>query len=138
MNEAVRRTFLTPREVPGCLVGALRGDPVSLRRILGGRRSGRIGAALLAVGLLAAFPLLYLPVGLGIYLGLAALLPGWRSATPHLRFDERLRLTAWTTGPVLLAFALLRWFSPGGLVPGLIGLVLGQALVLRGLRSGLR
>jgi hypothetical protein len=90
------------------------------------------------LGLLAAFPLYYVPLGLAVYLGLVALMPGWREVVPPLRLSERLRLAAWTTGPVLLAFALLRWFSSESLLPGFIGVVLGQALALRGLRSGLR
>ena len=137
MNETARRIFLTPGEIPERLAGALRGDSASLRRILGARRAGRIGAALLLAGALAAFPLRWLLVGLLLHLGLACVLRRWPSATPRLSIAQRIRLASWTTGPTLLAFAALRLLWPESLVPGLLGLALGQALLVRGLGGGL-
>jgi hypothetical protein len=138
LSETVRRIFLTPGEIPERLVGALRGDSASLRRILGARRAGRIGAALLLAGALAAFPLRWLLAGLLLHVALALVLQPWPRAAPRLSVAQRLRLASWTTGPTLLAFAVLRFVWPESLVPGLLGLALGQALLIRGLSVGLR
>jgi hypothetical protein len=133
-----RRTFLSPAEVPQRIAGALRGDPASVRRILGARRAGRFGALLLAVGGLAAFPLGYVLLGFGLHGAAVTAFSRWPHSVSGLRLTERLRLAGWTTGPVLLAFALLRLIWPESLVPGLAGLALGHALLVRALGKGLR
>jgi hypothetical protein len=133
VSERVRRVFLDPREVPQRIVGAIRGDPTSIRRILGGRRSGRIGALLLLGGGMAAFPPEYVWVGLSIHLLLTAVLSRTPRSAPTLGLTARIRLACWTTGPSLILCSALRILWPGGMIPGLVGVIIGQALLFRGL-----
>ena len=116
--------------------GALSGDRVALRRILGARRGGRIGTAFLATGLLLGVPVAFLPPGLLLHLFLSWLLRGWlRSAS--LPLASQLRLGSWTVGPTLLLAATLRPIWPESAVAGFLGIGLGHVLLLRGLRKGL-
>jgi hypothetical protein len=134
----MRRVFLTVGEVPGLVVGVLKGDPVALRRILGARRGGRFGTLLFAVGLLLAFPLRWVVVGAVLQIITVPLLRAWPPAGAGLSFVERLRLSLWTTGPALVVAGVALSLWVGGPVPGLLGLGVGQAILIRGLRSGLR
>ncbi len=132
-----RRAFLVLGEIPRRVWGALRGDPVTLRRILGGRRAGRIGTCLWLAGLVCAFPSWSLGIGAVAHLVGVALFRGWPADAPPLSYSDRLRLSLWTTGPVLIACLALRGFWPGSPGPGLAGIIAGQLLLMNGLRKGL-
>jgi hypothetical protein len=136
--EGGRRFFVVSREIPHLLLGAVLGEPVSLRRILGGRRAGRIGVALFAVGLFCAFPPGGVAVGLLAQLAVAWILGAQPRSAPPLRYLERLRLSLWTTAPPLIAALPLRLLLPSTVVPGLVAVLVGHALLVRGLRTGLR
>ena len=129
---------MTAREIPGRLLGALRGDPVTFRRILGARRGGRVGLALFGLGVLAAFPLGWALPGGALQIATVAALRAWPRGGPDLTLRERLRLSLWTTGPVLLVCGLPAALWPGSVLPGLSGLAIGQAILIRGLTTGLR
>ncbi len=133
-----RRLFLTPREVPELLLGAVRGDPVALRRILGARRAGRTGLALALAALTLAAPSLTVAlIALALHLSLAIyLVIPRRGAVPLTAFQELL-LSLWTVAPLLVALASLRLIWPGSPLPALIAVPLGHLLVWRGLRGGL-
>lgn len=132
---APRRVYLEWREVPGLYAGALRGEPVALRRILGARKGGRIGFALGGLALLAACPpdalapLAALHVALGLSVGALT-----RGAT-GLGAREALRLSLWPAAPLLLLAAAFR--PLGSVAPALAALSCGQLLLWRGLRRGL-
>lgn len=134
---APRRAFLRPGEVPGLLVGAVRGEQPAMRRILGGRKGGRYGIALVALGLATAVPWRAVPlialIGLlGAGVG-AALQRG-----PHrLGFRDYLRLSLWVVAPLLLIAAPARIHELDSLAPGLFGVVAGQLLLWRNLARGL-
>ncbi len=133
-----RRLFLAPREVPGLLVGAVRGDPVALRRILGARRAGRTGLALALAALALAVPSLavaLIALALHLLLALYVLIPR-RGAVPLTAFQELL-LSLWTVAPLFVALASLRVIWPGSPLPALIAVPVGHLLVWRGLRGGL-
>jgi hypothetical protein len=123
--------------VPGLLVGAVRGDQPAMRRILGGRKGGRYGIALAALGLAIAVPwraapLIALLGLLGAGLG-AALQRG-----PHrLGFRDYLRLSLWIVAPLLLLAAPARIHELDSLAPGLFGVIAGHALLWRNLKRGL-
>jgi hypothetical protein len=133
-----RRFFLVSREVPHLLIGATLGDPVALRRILGGRRAGRIGLVIFAVGLFCAFPPGGIAVGLLAQVAMAWILGSQPRSAPPLRYAERLRLSLWTTTPPLVVALPLRLLFASSVVPGLVAVLFGHALLLRGLTTGLR
>jgi hypothetical protein len=127
-----RRTFIEVREIPGLVRGALWGEARALRRILGGRRAGRYGVALvLAAGLVAA-PLADLATLALAYLGLGCIAWLARRREPALRLRDALRLALWTAAPLVAATVPLRFLWPGSPVPALVALALAYALVLRG------
>ncbi len=133
-----RRLFLAPREVPGLLLGAVRGDAVALRRILGARRAGRTGLALALTALALAAPSLAVAlIALALHLSLAlyVVIPR-RGAVPLTAFQELL-LSLWTVAPLFVALASLRVIWPGSPLPALIAVPMGHLLVWRGLRGGL-
>ncbi len=133
-----RRLFLTPREVPGLLVGAVRGDPVSLRRILGARRAGRTGLALALTALALAAPSLAVAlIALALHLSLALYVVIPRRGAIELTALQELLLSLWTVAPLLVALASLRLIWPGSPLPALIAVPMGHLLVWRGLRGGL-
>jgi hypothetical protein len=134
---ASRRSFIEWREVPGLLVHAALGRDVALRRVIGARRGGRIGAILAAVpAWLAATDLAAALAGLGAYAGFAAL-----TAAGHRRSGlggyRALRLLLWTLPGPLLAAAATRGLGSSSrlLLPLAVGV--GWALLERGLRRGL-
>jgi hypothetical protein len=134
---APRRNFIEARELPGLLVGAALGRAPALRRVTGARRGGRLGAALAALlAALASADLIAAAGAVGAYFCLAAL-----TAARHQRSGfggyRSLRLLLWTVPAPLLLAALAR--APGfesRLLPALAVLV-GWALLERGLRGGL-
>ncbi len=133
-----RRVFLAPREVPGLLVGALRGDPVALRRILGARRAGRTGLALALAALALAAPSLgaaLLALALHLFLALYVVIPR-RGSIPLTVFQELL-LSLWMVAPLFVALASLRIIWPSSALPVIAAVLLGHTLVWRGLRRGL-
>ncbi len=133
-----RRLFLAPREVPGLLLGAVRGDAVALRRILGARRAGRTGLALALTALALAAPSLAVAlIALALHLSLAlyVVIPR-RGVVPLTAFQELL-LSLWTVAPLFVALASLRVIWPGSPLPALIAVPMGHLLVWRGLRGGL-
>ena len=79
-TDTARRVFLAPNEVPGLMLGALLGESVAFRRILGARRAGRIGLALVASAYLES---------LALWLSAALLL----NPLPRARSDAK-------TGPI--------------------------------------
>ena len=129
----MRRSFIAAGEIPGLLQGALRGDPVSLRRLLGARRGGRWGLLMLAVGLLLAlptpgsiFPLLALHLALALYV----VIP--RIDLAKLELRQELVLSLWTVAPLLVVLAPLHWIWPLGAWPAATAVLLGHLLVWRG------
>jgi hypothetical protein len=131
----MRRVFLQVDEIPGLFAGVLRGEPVAMRRILGARRAGRVGALLGALGALAW---LGEPALAGLCLGqLAIALPGAALSRPPLTWLEYQRLSLWLAGAALLAAAPLR--AAPALAPHGVWLIwLAAHLWLwRGLRAGL-
>lgn len=119
------------------LVRVALGRDAALRRVLGARRGGRIGAILAGLpALLAAADLRAALAGVGAYAGFAAL-----TAVRHRRSGlggyRALRLLLWTLpGPLLLAAAAARGPGPSRLLLPLAVLA-GWALLERGLRGGL-
>ncbi len=133
-----RRVFLVPREVPGLLVGSVRGDPVALRRILGARRAGRTGLVLALAALTLAVPSLavaLLALTLHLFLALYVVIPR-RGSIPLTVFQELL-LSLWTVAPLFVALASLRLIWPSSPLPALAAVLLGHLLVWRNLRTGL-
>ena len=132
-----RRRFLVGSEIPGLLAGSLRGDSVALRRILGARRGGRIGAGLaLAALALAAQSWGVAGAALALWLILSALGTVLHGEASGLGLRQWLRLSLWTTASALLAAALLRVTGAGSVLPAL-AVVAGYALLWRGVRRGL-
>ncbi len=133
-----RRLFLAPREVPGLLLGAVRGDAVALRRILGARRAGRTGLALALTALALAAPSLAVAlIALALHLSLALYVVIPRRGAVPLTASQELRLSLWTVAPLFVALASLRVIWPGSPLPALIAVPMGHLLVWRGLRGGL-
>ena len=137
MAHAERRVFLQARELPGLALGALRGDAVSMRRILGARRGGRYGVAYAAVGAIAVVE----PSLMGAFLVAAVVVTAlaWalqRSAT-RLGLVPFVRLSLWIVAPALIVASLARLSEPESFAPGLFGLVVGHVLLWRNLRGGL-
>lgn len=132
-----RRVFLEWGEVPRAAWGALRGEAVALRRILGARKAGRIGVGIALVALLLAAPLdAVVPLAAG-HLLVALGVWGVLGRGPGLRPREVLRLSLWPVAPLLLAAAALRGFSDGSPVPAAAAIALASALLARGLSRGL-
>jgi hypothetical protein len=132
-----RRTFLEAREVPGLVIGSLRGELPALRRIVGARRGGRIGVALAALGLaLAAPPRAIVPSALlTVALALLGRLLGRRRH--GLSSREYLRIVGWLAAPLWLLAAPLRAVDPDAIAPGVFGAVIANLLLWRNLRGGL-
>ena len=130
----VRRVFIAPSEIPGLLIGALRGEPVRLRRILGARGAGRYGIALAAAALGIACPPRLWPTALLLH-ALASFV-GWRASGSPRGLGPRphQRLLLWVIAPTLAGAAVLRPLVPalGVLVAGL---ALGHGLLARHLRA---
>ncbi len=134
----VRRLFLMPREIPSLVLGALRGDPVALRRILGARRAGRTGLALALIALALAVPTpaaALLVVVLHLFLALYVVIP--RPGSLPLTVFQELLLSLWTAAPAMAVLASLRLVWPESWLPALAAVLLGHLLVMRGLRGGL-
>jgi len=134
----VRRLFLAPREIPSLVLGALRGDPVALRRILGARRAGRTGLALAVIALALAAPspaAALLVVVLHLFLALYVVIP--RPGSLPLSVFQELLLSLWTAAPAMALLASLRLVWPESWLPAFAAVLLGHLLVMRGLRSGL-
>jgi len=130
----MRRVFLTREELPALLRGTLSGEPVALRRVLGARRSGRVGLLLALPAAALALPLHAWPAGLAVHL-LLSIVGTWGIRRPlRLRLLEYQRVALWTIALPLWIAAPLRWLDFGQL-PALIALTLGHALLWRGLRT---
>ena len=138
MTLPARRAFIVPSEVPGLLLGSLRREAAALRRILGARRGGRFGLGMVALALAAATPSwAQLPILVGLHgvLSVAVLLlQGKRHALGPL---QQQRLSLWTVSPLLVALAPLRWFWPDSVLPAVLAVLSGYAVLWRGLRRGL-
>ncbi|MFQ5699901.1 MAG: hypothetical protein ACE5IL_16685 [Myxococcota bacterium] len=103
----VRRSFVQAHEIPGLLVGALRGRPEALRRILGARRGGRYGALLLLAAALVATPPHQIPWLAGLWIALAV--GSWRLQRPRdLGLRQVLRASQWTAAPLVALATPLR------------------------------
>jgi hypothetical protein len=132
-----RRVFVEAREVPGLVRGALRGDAVALRRILGARRAGRIGVFAGVVSLALAAPrdawLALAVVHVAIALAVGA------ATRPRARLGAReaLRVSLWPAFPLVALAAPLRLLWPDSPVPALLAIVLASALLWRGLARGI-
>ena len=132
-----RRLFLVGSEVPGLLAGSLRGDAVALRRILGARRGGRIGAGLALASLALAVPSVGVATAtFALWVMLCAVGARLYREASGLGLRPWLRLSLWTTAPALLAAALLRFTGAAGVLPA-VAVVAGYALLWRGVRRGL-
>lgn len=133
-----RRASVQWTELPGMLVASITGDAPRLRRIVGARRSGRFGLLLaVASGGLAFGPGL-LPAALLAHLLLSGLGFALTRSAAGLGPRAYLRLSAW---PVILPLVVAAAIAPvlGGRA-GLAwaALLVGHALLWRGLRRGLR
>jgi hypothetical protein len=119
-----RRFFIVTAEFPGLLFGVLRGEPVALRRVVGGRGAGRWGIALSLMALAGAAP----PAALGLLLAAHAAfsIAGWRAirARSGLGLREHQRLLLWACPLLLLCAALLRGL--GSSAPALVALVVAH------------
>ncbi len=132
-----RRVFVEPAEIPRLWAGVLRGEPAALRRVLGARRAGRIGAFAAAGALLFAAPWQAAPA-LAVLHGALALGVGWATrATAALSAREVLRLSTWPAAPLLALAALARLLAPGSAAPALLAILVANALLWRVLRRGL-
>ena len=92
--------------MPALVAGVARGDQVALRRVLGGRRAGRIGVMFGLAGLLLAIPLDAMAWMVGAQLLIA--FAGAALARPPLSWREYQRLSLWLAGAALIVFAPLR------------------------------
>ncbi|MCE2390947.1 MAG: hypothetical protein J4G09_05610 [Proteobacteria bacterium] len=133
-----RRTFVELREVPGLLLGAVRADAAALRRVLGGRRGGRIGVLICTALMVLAAPT---PRAAGIALAAYAGL-GLATALVHrdrqgLGLKQSLRLLLWTAPAPLALAAIARLAGAASAVPLLLAVLVAYLLVERGLRAGL-
>jgi hypothetical protein len=132
-----RRSFVELREIPTLLLGAALGRDAALRRVLGARKTGRIGSALAAaLGLIAAPDRSAMVVGLALYAGLAAL-SALRHRARGLGVYRTLRLLLWTIpAPLALAaVARLSGIHSRALLP--LAVLAGWLLLERGLGAGL-
>ena len=135
-TDTSRRVFLAPNEVPGLMLGALLGESVAFRRILGVRRAGRTGLALALVGLALAAPSLpTVPLLVVLHLLLALFVVVVISGPVTLSVIEELRLSLWTVAPLLALFAVLRLIWPTSWLPAVVAVLLGHLLVWRGLQA---
>ena len=132
-----RRVFVEPAEIPRLLAGVLRGRPAALRRVLGARRAGRIGACgALGAALLAA-PWPAVPALAALH-GALALAVGWVTRdSAALTAREVLRLSTWPAAPLLALAALARLYAPASAVPALLAILCANALLWRAVRRGL-
>lgn len=134
----VRRVFIEAREIPGLVLGALRGNAAVLRRLLGARRAGRIGLALALGWLLLTCPrpdliialiLLHVTLTLaGAWLRRAPNPPGWL---------DQLRLSLWMVWPLLCVISPLTWIGLESILPAVVAILAAQILLWRGLAKGL-
>jgi len=131
-----RRSFIGAHEIAPLLLGVLRGEHASLRRVLGARRGGRIGIVMVAIcGAIAAGSAATFTLAAG-----AHVLAGLAWSALHmgpLGAREQQRLSLWTAAPALLAAAPLRLVWADSALPALIGVCAGQLLLWRALRRGL-
>jgi hypothetical protein len=135
-TDTARRVFLASNEVPGLMLGALLGESVAFRRILGARRAGRIGLALALVGLALAAPSLpTVPLLVVLHLLLALFVVVAVSGPVTLSLIEELRLSLWTVAPLLVLFAVLRLIWPASWLPAVAAVVVAHLLVWRGLQA---
>ncbi len=132
-----RRVFLRSREVPGLLVGVLLADAVSQRRVLGARRGGRVGAVLGLAALWVASPGWSAAAGLAVLHIAITLGLGLADRATSIRAYQRLRLSLWAGVSPLLLASTLRLVWPDSVLPALLGLVVAQLILYRGLRRGL-
>ncbi len=132
---APRRVYLEWRELPGLYAGALRGEPVALRRILGARKGGRIGLALGLATLLAAAPLDALGWLVGLHVALGLAVAAVTRAATGLGPRQALRLSLWPAAPLLLLALPFRPLATAA--PAFVAVAVGQLLLWRGLRRGL-
>lgn len=103
-----RRVFVVAAEIPGLLVGACRGEPVALRRVLGARRSGRIGILLCGAALGAAAAPRDWWIVVAAHASLSALTWSLFARSVGLRPRAQQRLLLWLLIPALLCAAALR------------------------------
>lgn len=131
----MRRVFLSRAEIPGLVRGAVTGEPVALRRILGARRGGRYGAMLALAATLLAVPFQALaPLAL-VHAGLSV--AGHLAARPaRIGPRQYQRMVTWTLAPTLLLAAPFRLVG-GGEIAALLALAVAHGLLWRGLRGGL-
>jgi hypothetical protein len=132
-----RRVFVEAHEVPGLVLGALRGDPVAFRRILGARRGGRIGTAGAALGLALAAPPRAWPALAAAHVAIALLVGAVTRARTRLGIREVLRVSFWTAFPLLLLATPLRLLLADSPWPALCAVALAGALTWRALARGL-
>jgi hypothetical protein len=135
-GKAERRVFLENAEVPALVIGALRGDRVALRRILGARRGGRVGVALGAAALLLAAPLHAVPLLIAAHLAAAVAIGALTRPVSGVSAREAMRLASWPALPLLLAVAPLQllWASA---LPALLAIAGASLALWSGLRRGL-
>ena len=132
---AARRVYLEWREGPGLYAGALRGESIALRRLLGARKGGRIGVTLGLASLLAAAPLDSLGWLLGLHVALGLGVGALTHAETGLGPRQALRLSLWPAAPLLLLAVPFRPLAME--VPAFVAVAVGQLLLWRGLRRGL-
>lgn len=132
-----RRVFVEPAEIPRLCAGVLRGERSALRRVLGARRAGRIGAVAGLAALLLAAPWPAAPALAALHCALA-LAVGWLTrASAELSAREVLRLSTWPVAPLLLLAALVRPLAPQPALPALLAILCANALLWRAVRHGL-
>ncbi len=133
-----RRVFIQAHELPGLTWGALAGHAVSMRRILGARRGGRIGIGLFTLGLVAAVPApIYSAHFLALHLGLGFAGTALQSGSGSPRIMDRLRLSLWTAWPLLLTAALAKGIGLNPWGSTTLAILIAHALLTRGLARGM-
>ncbi len=132
-----RRVFVEAHEVPGLVLGALRGEPAALRRILGARRGGRIGAIGCALALVCAAPPRTWLALAAVHVALSVGVFAATRRTTGLGVLQVLRVSLWPAFALVALAAPLRVFWPTSPVPALIAILVASALLLRGLARGI-
>ncbi|MFQ5512823.1 MAG: hypothetical protein ACE5FG_00180 [Myxococcota bacterium] len=136
-DDPPRLGFVEAHEVPRLILGVLRGDPVSLRRLLGARRSGRWGCGLALAALLLAVPE---PSGIAIvaaaHLALALYVVIPRTGALPLRARQELTLSLWAASPLFALVAALRPLGLQSLALPLAATLLAHLHIARTTRSG--
>jgi len=126
-----RRVFVVLRDVPKLQRDVLAGEPHALRRVLGARRSGRLGAIMLLAAFLAAVRPGDMSLVATVYVLTSAVL-GHLTARPlGLGPIRHQRLLCWFVAPLIWLTTPLRWVLTATWIPATLALIAGQLLLAK-------